>query len=129
MKTKFETVTEYLAQVPKAQRPLIEALRKAIKETAPDAEEVISYNMPGFRWNGMLVWYAACKEHIGFYPHTNAINVFAGELKKHKTSKGAIQFPNATGIPVGLVKKIVKFRIMETKEKLLAKQKSKTTKK
>ena len=123
MTAKFSTVAEYLATVPKHQKPLIQTLRKAIKETVPQAEEVISYNMPGFRWNGMLVWYAACKEHIGFYPHMGPMKVFAEKLKPEKTSKGAIRFPNDKAIPVTLVKQIVKLRIKETEEKMKAKGK------
>lgn len=110
---KFQTVDEYLAELPKPARDQVTRLRKAIREAAPQAEEVISYNMPSFRWNGMLVWYAAFKGHIGLYPRTSAIVAFKKELSGYKTSKGAIQFPIEQPIPTALVKKIVKFRIKE----------------
>jgi uncharacterized protein YdhG (YjbR/CyaY superfamily) len=74
---------------------------------------MISYNMPAFKRNGMLVWYAAFKTHIGFYPRAAAIASFKKELANYKTSKGAIQFPIEAPIPAGLVKKIAKFRLKE----------------
>lgn len=116
-KAGFETIDEYHALVPGEVRRLLDTLRKAIHSAAPDAEEVISYNMPGFRWNGMLVWYAANKRHIGFYPSASPLVVFKDELTPYKTSKGAIQFPLDRPIPVALVKKIVKYRMAENLEK------------
>ena len=109
----FRTVDEYLGASPKQARAALDELRKTIRQAAPQAEEVISYNMPAFRWNGMLVWYAAHKDHIGFYPKPSAITAFKDELAAYKTSKGAIQFPIQKVIPTKLVKKIVKFRVKE----------------
>jgi uncharacterized protein YdhG (YjbR/CyaY superfamily) len=88
-------------------------LRTVIRQAAPGAEEVISYNMPAFKWNGMLVWYGAHTEHVGLYPKASAITAFKDELAGYKTSKGAIQFPIKRPIPTALVKKIVKFRLEE----------------
>jgi uncharacterized protein YdhG (YjbR/CyaY superfamily) len=110
---KIRTLDEYFCHLPKETRVALEGLRKAIREAAPQAEETISYNIPAFKWNGMLVWYAAFKNHIGFYPKASAIASFHKELAAYKTSKGAIQLPIGTRIPVGLVKKIVKFRLKE----------------
>ena len=109
----FNTVDEYFSGLPKSTRDSMQKLRDIIKQMAPKAEEVISYNMPAFKWNGMLVWYAAYKKHIGFYPRPSGIEAFKDELADYKTSKGAIQFPLEKGIPVSLVKKIVKFRLKE----------------
>lgn len=109
----FKTVDEYLSGLPKSTRDSMQKLRDVIKQVAPKAEEAISYNMPAFKWNGMLVWYAAYKKHIGFYPRPSGIEAFKDELADYKTSKGAIQFPLEKGIPVSLVKKIVKFRLKE----------------
>jgi uncharacterized protein YdhG (YjbR/CyaY superfamily) len=72
--------------------------------------------MPAFQWNGILVWYAAFKGHIGFYPRASAMAAFKDELTKYKTSKGAIQFPMEETIPAGLVKRIVRFRVKENKQ-------------
>ncbi len=110
---RFRTVDEYLSALPKAARAAMTDLRETIRKTAPHAEEVISYNMPAFKSDGMLVWYAAFKKHIGLYPKASAIAAFKGELASYKTSKGAIQFPFEKPIPHALVKKIVKFRLKE----------------
>lgn len=112
----FNTVDEYLSALPKTAREILESLRETIRQAAPQAEEVIHYNMPAFKWNGMLVWYAAFKEHIGFYPRASAMAAFKDELAGYKTSRGAIQFPMGKAIPAGLVKKIVKFRVKENEQ-------------
>lgn len=119
---KFETVEEYFSTFPANVIALLEELRNTIHQTAPEAEELISYNMPAFKLNGMLVYYAAYKNHIGFYPTSSGIRVFEEDLKDFKTSKGAIQFPVEKGIPTALVKKIVEFRVHENHEKALLKK-------
>jgi uncharacterized protein YdhG (YjbR/CyaY superfamily) len=107
---RVNTVGEYLSALPTRVRDRVESLRKTISHAAPQAEEVISYNMPAFKWKGALVWYAAFKQHIGFYPGASAIVAFKSELASYKTSKGAVQFPIEKPIPTKLVKKIVNFR-------------------
>lgn len=114
---KFKSVDEYFSTLPQEARDALEIMRKTIKQAAPKAEEAISYNMPAFKYNGMLVWYAAFKEHIGFYPKASAMAAFKDELAGYRTSKGAIQFPLGKGIPVSLVKKIVKFRLKEDEQR------------
>ncbi len=115
---KFKTVDEYFSTLPREKRKLLKELRDTIKEAAPYAEEVVSYNMPAFRYYGMLVYYMAHTEHIGFYPGNKAVNeVFKNELTVYKTSKGTIQFPLNKTIPKRLIKNIVKFRIKENLEK------------
>jgi uncharacterized protein YdhG (YjbR/CyaY superfamily) len=121
---KFTSIDEYNDSFPHETRTLLDEMRKLIKIAAPDAEEVISYNMPAFKQNGILVYYAANKEHIGFYPTSSPILVFADELSVYKTSKGAIQFPNSKPIPGELVSKIVHYRVIEDKEKARKKGKS-----
>ena len=112
-RARFETVDQYLARLPQNVRPAVEELRRIIRKAAPSSEEVISYNMPAVRQGGILVYYAAFKEHIGLYPTASPIRVFKKELARYKTSKGAIQFPMGKRIPGALVQKIVKFRIRE----------------
>lgn len=124
MKTsQFSNVEEYISGFPPKTRSLLKEMRKLIKETVPEAEEVISYNMPAFKLNGMLVYYAGNKAHIGFYPTSSPIRIFKDDLSGYKTSKGAIQFPIETGIPASLVMKIVKFRVKENLEKMKLKAK------
>src|SRR5574337_1025034 len=114
---KPTTPGEYFATLPPKAKSRLTEMRKLIREAVPkDAEEVISYSMPAFSYKGIVVWYAAAKNHIGLYPKTNAIRVFGEELKNFKTSKGAIQFPMEKPIPKTLVKKIVKFRVQENLE-------------
>jgi uncharacterized protein YdhG (YjbR/CyaY superfamily) len=119
---KYQTVDEYHSTVPVDIRKLLDVMRETIRQAAPDAEEYIGYNMPAYRLNGPLVYYAANKKHIGFYPTGTPIAAFADRLKEYKTSKGAIQFPIEQGIPTDLVKEIVTFKIAEN----LAKAKSRT---
>jgi uncharacterized protein YdhG (YjbR/CyaY superfamily) len=120
--TKFKSVDEYFSAFPAGTKSILGKLRAAIKDVVPQAEEVISYNMPAFKQNGMLVWYAANKQHIGFYPTPEPIRTFAHELRKYKTSKGAIQFPIDKPIPISLVKRIVRHRVKQNLEKARAKE-------
>lgn len=110
---KYKGIDEYHAAQPANSQEMLEHLRRAVKQAAPMSTETISYGMPAFRQNKILVYYAINKEHIGFYPTPSPIIYFKKELKKYKTSKGAIQFPIDKPLPLTLIKKIVKFRLDE----------------
>ncbi len=110
---KFRDIDEYHSSCPADIQKILEQLRQTIKEAAPKVTETISYGMPAFRQNKVLVYYAIHKEHIGFYPTPKPIEVFKNDLVKYKTSKGAIQFPIDKPLPISLIKKIVKFRAEE----------------
>jgi len=112
-KTTFKTVDEYIAAAPQSIKARLKELRKIIREAAPEAKEVISYNMPAIKQNKVLVYYAANKNHIGFYPTPSPITFFKEKVAPYKTSKGAIQFPLDAPIPQALVKAIVQFRLNE----------------
>ena len=114
---KFKTIDEYRDTFPEGIRVILQQLRQAIRQAAPQAVEVISYNMPAFRFKRVLVYYAVHKEHIGLYPTASPIIVFKDELSKYTTSKGTIQFPLDKPLPVKLIKKIVVFRLAEDIEK------------
>lgn len=116
-KVKPQTVDQYIGDFPKPVQALLQEMRNAIRSAAPKAEEMIAYNMPAFRLNGPLVYYAANKAHIGFYPMPSAIRAFSEELESYVTSKGAIQFPLDRKLPLALVKKMVRFRVKENEEK------------
>ncbi len=118
---KPQTVSEYFAALPPGIKKKLQEFRNLLKAAAPGAEEIISYNMPAFKQEKILVWYAANKNHIGLYPSSSPILFFKNELAGYITSKGAIQFPWDEKIPVTLVKKIVKFRIQEVKKKAVKK--------
>ena len=113
---KFNSVEEYISTFPEKTALLLETLRKVIKEEASEAEEVISYNMPAYKWNGILVYFAGYSRHIGFYPTGSGIEAFQKELSGYKWSKGAVQFPLDQTLPLDLVRKMVRFRIAQNKK-------------
>ena len=115
-RTKYKTVDEYFSKLPRHTKVLMQELRTTIKKLAPQAEEVISYNMPAFKQEGMLVWYAAFNQHIGFYPRVSGIEAFKKELSVYKNAKGSVQFPLDKPLPLSLVSKIVKYRVKENQE-------------
>lgn len=117
-----KSIDEYILQYPQEIQEILKTLRKVIKESAPNAEEKISYRMPTFALNGNLVHFAAYKNHIGFYPTSSGINTFLHELSGYKTSKGAVQFPIGKPIPYGLIGEIVKFRVAENQSKVEGKK-------
>ena len=114
-------VDDYLAGVPADVRKHLDALRKTIAEAAPQAEELISYKIPAFRFHGMLVWYAAFKNHIGFYPTSSGIKKFEQELSPYPFAKGSVRFPLDRPLPLDLISRIVTFRVQENLEKAHAK--------
>ncbi len=109
----FQTIDEYIASFPKKIQLILQQLRQAIKESAPDAQEAISYRIPAFKLKGNLVWFAAFKDHVGFYPRASGIAEFREKLSAYEVSKGTIRFPIDRPIPLDLVKEIVKFRVKE----------------
>lgn len=116
---KFKTVDQYISTFPPETQALLQQMREAILKAAPKAQETISYNMPGYRLNGMLVWFAGYKNHIGFYPKPSALKTFSKELSMYKSSKGAVQFPIDKPLPISLVTKMVKHRIKENAAKVI----------
>jgi uncharacterized protein YdhG (YjbR/CyaY superfamily) len=126
METKTTTakdLDEYISRFPSDVQRILEELRATIKKAAPDAEEVISYQMPAFKFNGMLVYFAGYKNHIGFYPTSSGIEAFSKELSVYKGAKGSVQFPIDSQLPLNLISKIVKYRVRENLEKANAKKK------
>ena len=120
--TKFKTVDEYISAFPPSTQKILKDVRKTIHTAAPQAEDVISYNMPAVKLKSVLVYYAAYEKHIGFYPTASPIEVFKDQLSDYKFSKGAIQFPIDQPMPFDLITKIVKFRMKEVQEKEKAKK-------
>ncbi len=115
-KRSFKTVDEYFADKSADVQAILLQVRNAVKEVAPNAQEVISYQMPAFKQGNILVYYAAFKNHIGFFPTASAMEQFKDKLTQYKTSKGTIQFPYDKPIPLGLIKEIVKFKLKETRK-------------
>jgi len=108
------TVDDYIASFPKDLQVLLNNIRKTILEKAPQAIESISYGMPAYKTNGKpLVYFAAFKNHIGFYATPNGHSKFAKELSIYKSGKGSVQFPLDKPIPFDLIGRIVEFKIKE----------------
>ena len=120
-----KNIDEYIATFPAGTRALLEVLRATIKSAAPDAVEVISYQMPAYKLFGMLVYFAAYEHHIGFYPGASGVVAFAEDLKGYKTSKGTVQFPLNKALPIDLITKMVQFRATENTQKVEGKKKKK----
>jgi uncharacterized protein YdhG (YjbR/CyaY superfamily) len=117
-KKRLKTVDEYISAFPKEVQDILKRIRSTIKESAPKAEEAISYGIPAFSLNGRgLVYFGAWKNHIGFYPTPSGIEAFKKELAPFKQEKGSVQFPLDKPISYGLVKKIVRYRVTEILEK------------
>jgi len=116
-----KNVDEYVAVQPKKVQGILNKLRAAIKSAAPKAEEVISYQMPAYKYNGMLVFFAAWQSHIGLYP-AGRLMAFEKELAGYERSKGTIKFPLDKPIPYNLITRIVKFRVKENEEKAALKK-------
>ena len=118
-----QTVDGYLAALPQEARVTLEKIREAIKAAAPRATEGISYQMPMYKQNGMLVGFAAFKDHCSLFPGAEPLATHKDELKAYKTSKGTIRFPIGQPLPAALVKKLVKTRIAENEKRAAAKEK------
>lgn len=112
MKT-YQSIEAYYKELSDDEAQKLQELHEIIKKAAPGAEEVISYGMPAFKQNRVLVYYAAAKNHIGFYPTPGAIVAFSDRLSHYKTSKGAVQFPWNEPLPATLVHEMVQFRVEE----------------
>lgn len=121
--TTATTINEYIAGFPSNIQHLLKEIYATIKAAAPDAEESISYAMPTFKQNGVLVYFAAFKNHIGFFATPSGNVAFQKELSNYKTGKGSIQFPLDAPMPLDLIRQMVEFKVAENVEK--AKEKAK----
>ncbi len=117
MNTPVKTIDAYLVLQSQEAREMLSLMRHIIHMAVPDAEEVISYSMPAFRYRGkILVYFAAFKKHCSLFAASGAIlNEMENELKPYRSSKGTLQFPLDKPLPIGIIKKIVKERAKENK--------------
>jgi uncharacterized protein YdhG (YjbR/CyaY superfamily) len=121
---KPEDFDDYTRRFPKGVQRLLRTMRLTVRKAAPVATEAISYRIPAFKLDGMLVWFGAHANHIGFYPGASGIAAFKKELSKYKSAKGSVQFPLDEPLPLTLVTKIVKFRVKERLAKAEKKKRS-----
>ncbi len=117
-----KTVDDYINSFPADVMSKLKQLRKTIKATAPKAEELISYGIAGYKYHGMLIYFAGFSNHISVYPAPRGVDAFKKELAIYKGGKGTIQFPLDKPLPLDLVKRIVIFRMKENEGKAAAKK-------
>jgi uncharacterized protein YdhG (YjbR/CyaY superfamily) len=110
---QLNEIDQYIATFPEQTRKLLEQLRETIKLAAPEASEVISWGMPAYKQNGILVYFAAYKNHIGFYPTASGVENFKQDFSAFHVSKGTIQFPLDKPLPLELIARVVRFRVEE----------------
>ena len=112
-----QTIDAYIAGYPEEVQAILQLIRRTIHETAPEATEAISYRMPTFKLHGNLVHFGAFKSHIGFYPVPSGMEAFKDELAGYKQGKGSVQFPLNKPMPLDLIRRMVEFRVQESKGK------------
>jgi uncharacterized protein YdhG (YjbR/CyaY superfamily) len=117
---KHTDIDGYISQFPARVRAVLGKVRETIKNAAPDATEVISYQMPAFRGHGILVYFAAWKNHIGLYPPVRGDEALADAVARYAGPKGNLQFPLDEAVPYKLIGRIVKLRVRQDAEKAAA---------
>jgi uncharacterized protein YdhG (YjbR/CyaY superfamily) len=125
MNPKPNSIQEYFSWFTPEIQAKLQQMREILQQALPEAEEVISYHIPAFKTTEMLVYYAAAKSHLGFYPTSSGVINFKEELAGYVTSKGAIQFPYKEDLPEQLIVTIAKFRALVAVERAAAKKKKK----
>jgi uncharacterized protein YdhG (YjbR/CyaY superfamily) len=121
MKTEIpKNIDEYICGFPPGVQEILKRIRAIVRQAAPEAKEAIKYRMPTFVFHGNLVHFAAFQKHVGFYPTPSAIEAFSNGLAGYHSAKGSIQFPLDKPVPFSLVRKLVQFRVKETRKKLAA---------
>ena len=126
MNPKPNSIQEYFSWFPPEIQAKLQQMREILRGALPEAQEVISYHMPAFKTSEVLVYYAAAKNHLGFYPTGSGVANFKAELTGYRTSKGAIQFPYNQDLPKQLIVAIAQFRAHQAVEKAVATKKLKS---
>ncbi len=121
--SSLNEVDKYIEGFPVEVQQMLQQMRETIRKAAPEAGEIISYGMPSYKFNGLLVHFAGYKNHIGFYPAPSGILAFKKELSVYKGAKGSVQFPLDKPLPLELISQIIEFRVIENLEKAKARKK------
>lgn len=111
------SIDDYIAQFDPEIQTILNDIRATIKAEAPEAEEIISYRMPAFRWHGILLYFAAFKQHIGLYPPVSGDKAIEKAIAPYAGPKGNLQFPLSQPMPLGLIRRIAKLRVKQNKAK------------
>lgn len=118
-----DDIESYIARFPADVQAILKRLRQTIRKAAPDAQELISYQMPAFKQHGILVYFAAWKQHIGLYPPITGDKPLETAVAPYAGPKGNLQFPLAEPIPYALIERIVKLRVKQDAAKAATKRK------
>jgi uncharacterized protein YdhG (YjbR/CyaY superfamily) len=124
---RSKEIDSYIAQFPPEVQAILEKVRATIRNAAPEAEETISYKMPSFKQHGILVHFAAWKEHIGLYPPISGNKTLEKAVARYAGPKGNLQFPLNEPIPYELIERIVKLRVKQDSERAAARRRRKPT--
>jgi uncharacterized protein YdhG (YjbR/CyaY superfamily) len=125
MNPKPNSIQEYFSWFAPEIQAKLQQMREILQQALPEAVEVISYHMPAFKTTEVLVYYAAAKSHLGFYPTSSGVINFKEELAGYVTSKGAIQFSYGEDLPEQLIVSIAQFRALEAVARAAGKKKKK----
>lgn len=117
-----KTIDEYVAAFSPEVREILEKIRRVVRDAAPDAQEAISYRMPTFKLHGVLVHFAAFKNHIGLYPPVRGDAALEEAIAPYAGEKGNLRFPLDQPIPYDLIERIVKLRVQQNLAKASAKR-------
>jgi uncharacterized protein YdhG (YjbR/CyaY superfamily) len=120
---KPTNIDNYISKFPADVQTILQEVRETIRRAAPDAEEVISYQMPAFKLHGIVVYFAAWKEHIGLYPPISGDKTVEKAIARYAGPKGNLQFPLDEPMPLKLIERIVKLRVKQNESKAAAKRK------
>ena len=120
---KAANIDDYISKFPDEVEAVLEKVRATIRRAAPDATETISYMMPAFKQHGILVYFAAWKNHIGMYPPISGDKTLENDLARYAGPKGNLQFPLDEPMPFDLIERIVKLRVKQDAAKAAAKRK------
>jgi len=115
-------VAAYIAGFPRPVQSRLRKVRATIRANAPKAEEIISYRIPAYRQQGMLVYFAGFKEHIGFFPPVRGDAALARALSKYAGPKGNLRFSHDEPLPLGLIARIVRHRVRQDRERAAARK-------
>jgi len=121
MQSTPKNIDEYITRAPLAVRPILREIRRVIRAAAPEAEEVMSYRMPAFKQHGIVVYFAAFKNHIGLYPPVSGDARLEKALEPHAGPKGNLKFPLDRPIPYTLLRRIVKLKLKQNVARASAK--------
>ncbi len=127
--TKAASVDEYIKSFPLPTQTLLKQIRKTIRAAAPEAEEMISYGIAGYKQYGMLIYFAGFANHVSVYPAPRSAPSFKKELDRYKGGKGTVQFPLNEPLPLDLIKRMVAYRLADNEERMMAAKKKPASKK